>query len=145
MRSILMLAALGAAAAAAAQGTASPQDKVLTRSMATTLSSVNIGKPLWALNAQCAGVFGAAYQRTLALKGMRRAEADKRTGVGLLNTALSRLQSDRGIAREQAVELVKVEVEAGRAKARQFLGDGTGAYSSWNYLRSTCLDVAGAG
>ncbi|HEX8233314.1 MAG TPA: hypothetical protein VF559_08220 [Caulobacteraceae bacterium] len=145
MRALLMFAALAAGTAAAAQGNVSPQDKVLTSSMATTLTTVNVGKPLWALNAQCAGAFGASYQRTLALKGMQAAEADKQTGVAMLNTALARLQADRGIGRADATELVKVEIEAGRAKAREYMSDGTGAYTPWNFLRSTCLDMAALG
>lgn len=143
MRGFLILGALFAASAVTAQPNASSQDEVLTRRMATPLTAVNVGKPLWSLNAQCAGSFGASYQRTLALKGQSRAEADKRVGVAMLNTALALLQANRGITRQEALKLVTTEVEVGRAKARVALGDGTGAYTPWNYLRSTCLDLAG--
>ncbi len=144
MRGLLIFVALFAGSAVAAEPGAWPQDKLLTRSMTTPLTAVNLGKPLWSLNAQCAGSFGASYQRTLALKGQSRAEADKRLGVDMLNTALALLQDNRGITRAEALKLVTNEVEVGRAKARTALGDGTGAYTPWNYLRSTCLDLAGA-
>ena len=145
MRAMIMLAALAVTGGALAQGAAATQDKVLTSSMATTLTQMNVGKPIWALNAQCAGAFGAAYQRTLALRGIRAAEEDKQTGVAMLNTALARLQADRGISRAEATELVKVEVEAGRSKAREYMAEGTGSYTPWNFLRSTCLDMASLG
>jgi hypothetical protein len=145
MRKLLIVALATIAAASVAQAQDPPRDLVLTKRMSTPLTEPNVGKPLWALNAQCAGAFGASHSYSLANFGARRAEDDKQTGVAMLNTALYRLQSDRGISRAEALELVKVEVEVGRAKARRALAEGTSAYSLWGLMRSTCLDLqAGA-
>ena len=136
-----LMVAVGAALAVAAPALAA--DLTLRKGEATELTAFNVGKPYWSLQAQCAGVFGAGHAYRLQ-NGMNPSN-EKESGAIMLTTALAQLQKDRGIDRAAAVELVKPEIEVGRAKARSMLEkDGIGAYSSYSYLRSTCLDVAEA-
>ena len=139
MRTGLFLATLLILAPAASAAAAS--DLVLAKRDSTPLTEGNVGSPYWSLQAQCAGMFGASYAYRVATG--KNADVDKATGSAMLQAALGQLQSDRGIDRAAAVELVKPEVEYGRAKARRMLNaEGADAYSIWNTARSTCLDIA---
>lgn len=136
---------LAVAACAALGGPVLAADLVLTRAKATPLTEDSVGKPFWVLEAQCAGFYGAGYTYELANHKDKRAEADRNAGVAMLDGAVARLQTDRGLDRAGAMALAEPEVETGRGVAKIMLDrDGSGANSSWNVLRSACLDVAEA-
>lgn len=137
--SVVALLALAAAAPALAE------DLTLAKGDATDLITSDVGKPYWQLEAQCAGMFGAAYAYESSHDRPRDADGMKQSGIDMLQNALDRLQSDRGVDQNAAMALVADHVEAGRASARGELDKyGDGPQSSWNLLRSACLDIAEA-
>ena len=120
-------------------------DLLLSRTDVNDLTRSNIGKPFWSLQAQCAGAFGAAYAFEQGHGKAKRAEEDKATGVSMLDDSLARLQIDRGLDRAQALDVALPEVEFGRQTGKAMLDkQGDASDSSWNWLRSVCLDVASA-
>ncbi len=141
-----LMAALGSAGVLA--GVAAPAmagDLLLTRHDATFLIESDVGKPYWTLQAQCAGVFGAAYAYETAQQQPAKAQAMKDNGVAMLESAIARLRYDRSLDRGAALTLAADEVEHGRAIAKTELDrSGVGPDSGWNWLRSACLDIAGA-
>jgi hypothetical protein len=140
-----MLAAAAAASIALTAGPAFAGDLTLTGGDASSLITSDVGKPYWMLQAQCAGGFGAAYAYETAHNRASDAETMKQTGVDMLDSALARLELDRGVDRDGAMGLAADQVEIGRAAAKAQLdqsGDGPG--SGWNVLRSACLDIAEA-
>lgn len=108
----------------------------------TMLTEGIAGKPYWALQAQCAGVFGAtsAY---LAEKGdTAGAEQAKALGVTFFRDAVDRVMKDRGVEKPAAMQALSPAVIAGRTETLQALqAEGDGPSSKWNYARSVCLDV----
>ena len=58
---IRSFAAMFAAMALSAGGPAFADDLMLSKGDATELIQSDIGKPFWQMEAQCAGMFGAAY------------------------------------------------------------------------------------
>ena len=115
---------------------------MLTRGDVTELTSRNLGKPFWSLEAQCAGVFGAGYAFERNQGNPKQAESDKDAGVAMLDRAIYRLQIDRGLDRAGAMALAEPEVDYGRGVAKPMLdADGTGPDSQWNWTRSACLDI----
>jgi hypothetical protein len=139
---------LAASALASALLTAAPAlagDLMLEKQDASDLITSDVGKPFWMLQAQCAGMFGAAYAYDTSHGKPSAAEAMKQTGVDMLESALSRLQIDRGVDRNGAMALAADQVEVGRAAAKTELDQsGDGANSGWNFLRSACLDITDA-
>jgi hypothetical protein len=126
-----------------AGGPALAADAVLTKAEATPLTEDNIGKPLWSLEAQCAGVYGAGYAYERARGNDERAEADKNAGVAILESAVTRLQLDRGVDRATAMSQAEPDVEYGRATGKAMLDrSGSDARSDWNIVRSACVDLA---
>ena len=120
-------------------------DLMMTRADVTPLTDSDIGKPFWALQAQCAGVFGAAYRFESAHGKTDLANRDKIIGVAMLENAVARLQVDRGLDRPGAMALAEPEVEYGRGVAVPMLDqEGTRVDSQWNFLRSACLDIDAA-
>lgn len=108
----------------------------------TMLTEGIAGKPYWAVQAQCAGVYGATSSY-LAEKGdADGAERAKALGVAFFHEAVDRVMKDRGVARPAAVEALSPAVIAGRTETLQALQvEGNGPTSKWNYARSACLDV----
>jgi|WetSurMetagenome_2_1015567.scaffolds.fasta_scaffold229422_2 hypothetical protein len=140
-----MLAASALAAMALASGPAFAGDLMLAKGDATDLITSDVGKPFWTLQAQCAGMFGAAYAYDTAHNRAPDAEKMKQNGVDMLDSALARLELDRGIDRNAAMALAADQVEIGRAIAKPILErDGDGPSSSWNFVRSGCLDISEA-
>ena len=135
----------GAACAAMTAGPALAADLLLTKGEATALVENNVGKPFWLLEAQCAGAYGAAYGFEQAHGHAGLAESDKALGVAMLDNALARLETDRGLDRDAAMALAVPEVDAGRGEAAGMLAkSGSGPDSDWNVLRSGCEDIAAA-
>jgi hypothetical protein len=138
-RSILLLAAAGliAATPAVAGDLLYPGGTLLTEGVA--------GQPYWAVQARCAGVYGAA-SNYLVEKGQTDAAAEaKALGVAFLHDAIDRVMKDRGVPRPAALEALGPAVVAGRSEALGALqAEGDGPTSRWNYARSACLDIRDA-
>jgi hypothetical protein len=140
MKTTLYLAAvvaLGLAAPAAAGDLIYPGGTMLTEGVA--------GKPYWAVQAQCAGAYGAASS-FLADKGDADGAAEaKAMGVAFFRAAVDRVMKDRGVARPAAVEALSPAVIASRASTLEALeAEGVGPSSKWNFARSACLDIRDA-
>jgi hypothetical protein len=126
-------------------GSALAGDLVMTRGEATELTQSNVGKPFWALQAQCAGIFGASYAYQRDHGDQKGADADKDIGVAMLDAALARLEADRGIDRNAAMALAEPEVDRGRSVVAPLLThSGNGPETNWNFFRSACLDIDAA-
>ncbi len=111
----------------------------------TLLTERVAGKPYWALQANCAGIYGAA-SAFRAEHGDEQGAADaKARGVAFFKSAVDRVMQDRGIGRPEAVDALSSAVVKGRGEAMTMLQtDGDGPASEWNYARSACLDVQDA-
>lgn len=108
------------------------------------LSEPAIGKPVWMIQAQCAGFFGAT-SNVLGDRGdAAGSEAAKAQGVSFFQDSVDRLMRDRGLGRAAALDAVSQALDSGRAEGFQKIkdGGGFGARSHWNVARSVCLDVA---
>lgn len=140
--SALVLASALASGASALAG----QDRIYEAGRAERLSGSLLseadGTAIWVLHAQCAGVFGAIS----AWEG-ERGQADaaaqaRRQGVSHLNRALRRLETDRAIPRPAALDTAQPRVAAARARTLSDLnGQGLGAQSPANVVRSQCLEI----
>lgn len=120
-------------------------DLLLSKGDATELIQSDIGKPLWQMEAQCAGMFGAAYAWQVDRKRQAEADRAKDDGIALLNESIARLQADRGLDQPAALNLAAVEVETGRAGAKTALErQGAGPDSWYNFMRSACYDISAA-
>ena len=120
-------------------------DLTLSKSDATDLIQSDVGKPYWQMEAQCAGIFGAAYAYEIDHKRPAEAERLKDSGIAMLNQAIARLQADRGLDQPAALNLAAVEVETGRAGAKIGLErQGSGGMSYFNFMRSACFDISAA-
>ena len=78
-------------------------------------------QPYWRVLSECAGIYGGLanhYQTS----GDRRLDAAKSHGVRFLNAATWRLQRDRGLNPQQALDLAREPVETGRVTVSQLLG-----------------------
>lgn len=109
----------------------------------TVLSEGATGRPVWRLQAQCAGLFGAT-SNVLAQRGdSAGAEAARAQGVTFFKDAINRLTRDRDLTPAEAMTMASGEVDTGRAEGFQKIRDGgLGARSGWNVARSVCLDIA---
>ena len=137
----ILLAACGLACA----GPVAAGDLQLSRTDVTELTQGNVGKPFWSLQAQCAGVFGAGYAYEIGRQRVRQANDDEAWGEAMLNDSVARLQADRAIDHQAALDIAAQEVEYGRNQAKMALQEGgTAPEGQWNLLRSACLDVSEA-
>ena len=111
----------------------------------TLLTDDVAGKPYWAIQARCAGVYGAT-SNFLAEKGDAAGAEEARTiGVTFLREAIDRVMQDRGVARAVAIEALGPAAVAGRSETLAALQTGgAGPGSQWNLVRSVCLDVRDA-
>lgn len=142
---IRKFAAMFAAGVVMIGGQALADDLTLSKKDATDLIESNIGKPFWQMEAQCAGMFGAAYAYQMDHKAAKEAERSKATGIAMLNESIARLQADRGLDQPAALNLAAVEVETGRAGAKTALErQGDGPMSYFNFMRSACYDISAA-
>jgi hypothetical protein len=108
---------------------------------ASPISEHAIGQPYWILEAQCAGLYGATANFHSAKGRHGAADSDTQLGVSFMDDAIARLQADRNLDFQAALDLAGAQVDAGRAHSKSILGGGTGAHSRWNAERSFCLDV----
>ena len=133
------------AGAMATGGPALADDLLLSKGDATELIQSNIGKPFWQMEAQCAGMMGAAYAHNMDRHRPAEADTSKAAGIAMLNESIARLQIDRGIDQPTALNLAAVEVETGRASAKTALErQGAGPDSAFNFMRSACYDISNA-
>lgn len=111
----------------------------------TMLTEGISGRPYWVVQAQCAGVYGAA-SAYLADKGdAEGAEKAKAMGVAFFRDAVDRVMQDRGVPKPAAIEALSPTVVNGRTETLAALrSEGDGPSSRWNYARSACLDVRDA-
>lgn len=111
----------------------------------TLLTEQIVGKPYWAVQANCAGIYGAASSFRADHGDSAGAADAKAIGVAFFKEAVDRVMKDRGFARPDAVEALSPAVVKGRSEALTMLqSDGDGPDSRWNYARSACLDVRDA-
>lgn len=131
---LLTAVALGAAMPAAAGDMLYPGG--------TMLSETLVGKPYWAVQARCAGLYGAASSYFAEQGRTGAADEARAEGVSFMREAIDRLMTDRGVARPAAIEALSPGVLAGREEGLQALNDGGAEPNSkWNFARSLCLDV----
>lgn len=103
------------------------------------------GQPYWSAQAQCAGLFGAAAQYLGDNGDSAGAEASGKLAVSFANDALKRLVKDRGLTRKEAMLVIEPAVLRARTDSMGLVSSGdTSAKSTWNFARSSCLDVAEA-
>lgn len=137
-RAIYLLSAMAIAAA----GPATAAD--LLYPGGSLLSEDAIGKPVWVIQAQCAGLYGATSNVMAERGDADGAAAAKAQGVVFLRDSIERVMRDRALSRADATAAVGPAVNAGRAEGFQKIreGGGFGPRSHWNVARSVCLDVA---
>lgn len=142
MRRLLPLIPAALALSAAVATPASAGD--LLYPGGTLLTEPAIGKPVWMIQAQCAGFFGATSNVFDRQGDTKRAEEAKTQGVTFFNDSLDRLMRDRALDRPTAVTVVSQAVDSGRAEGFKKIKEGGGfeSRSHWNVARSTCFDVA---
>lgn len=103
------------------------------------------GKAFWATQAQCAGLFGAAAQHFADEGDSAAADESRQLAVSFANDAIKRLTKDRGLSRKEALLAIEPAVLQARTDSMGLVASGdTGANSTWNFARSSCLDVAEA-
>jgi len=133
-----------AVAAALAAGAATAQDRIFDGSNATPLIEYWKGKPVWQLQAHCAGVFGALSNHHAEAGNEAEASYAKRMGLQFLDGAAGQLMRDRKIDRKAAVAEAAKYVNGGRAVGEQAIAESEGDLQSTtpaNYRRSECLDL----
>ena len=102
------------------------------------------GHPYWSTQAQCAGLFGAAAQHLDARGDSAGAREAGALAVSFANHAITRLTTDRGLTRKQALLVIEPAVLKAREDSMILVADDTGSDSTWNFARSSCLDIADA-
>ncbi len=143
--SIRRIAAVLAFGVVVIGGPAFADDLLLSKGDATELIASDVGKPYWQMQAQCAGIFGAAYAFDMDRHKPAEADRAKEIGISMLNDAIARLQADRGLDQPAALNLAAEQVEVGRAGAKAGLqSSGGGPESYFNWMRSACSDISDA-
>jgi len=110
----------------------------------SVLTEGAVGKPVWIIQAQCAGFFGAT-SNVMSERGDAAGAAEaKAQGIAFFRDSVERLMRDRGLSKPDATQAVVQAVDSGRAEGFQKIrnGGGFGSRSHWNTARSVCLDVA---
>lgn len=110
----------------------------------TLLTEDAVGKPVWMIQAQCAGFFGATSNVLTQRGDTSGAQQAKAQGTLFAKDAIERVMKDRSLTRPVATEAVSRSIDSGRAEGFQKIKDGGGFEdrSHWNVTRSLCLDVA---
>ena len=102
------------------------------------------GKPLWQLQAVCAGFHGATANYYARMGETAAAKAAEAAGVAALNDAVIKIRRDRSLNQADAEKVAQsIVVIGGRATAQILRSDGigTGPGNRWNYWRSFCIDA----
>lgn len=136
---------VGAAMAAALPLLAAPAvaGDLLYEAAADSLTENLNGKPFWAAQAECAGLFGAAASYLNDRGDAAGAEEAGQLAVSFANDAIARLRQDRGVSKKDALLIIEPAVLNAREKSKVVVSSGdTSASSTWNFARSACLDVA---
>lgn len=103
------------------------------------------GRPVWSAQAECAGLFGAASQYLTDKGDSAAADEAGKLAVSFANDAITRLGKDRGLTRKQALAVIEPAVIRARDAGAELVSRrGDGVNSTWNFARSSCLDVAEA-
>jgi hypothetical protein len=137
-RALYLLAATAALAGPAAAGD-------LLYPGGTLLTETVAGKPYWSVQADCAGVYGAASAYLAETGDTAGSAKAKAMGESFYKDAVDRVMKDRHIARRAAIDTLSPTVIKGRGQALDLLrAEGDGPQSKWNYARSACLDVRDA-
>jgi hypothetical protein len=140
-----MMATVLVTAMSAVAAPALAEDLLLSKADATDLIESDVGKPYWQMEAQCAGMFGAAYAFQTEHNNKKEADRSREIGISLLNEAVARLEMDRGMDQPSALNLAAEEVETGRSAAKIALErQGAGPQSYFNFMRSACFDISDA-
>lgn len=139
------LAALSLAAAASAALTApAVAGDLLYQAAPDSLTESLDGKPYWAAQAQCAGLFGAAAQYLGEQGDEAGSEEAKSLALSFADDAIGRLRRDRGLTKAQALDLISPAVLKARQDGSAAIASSEGDLSTWNFARSSCLDIAEA-
>lgn len=125
---------------AGAAGMATASD-LTYRAAPDSLTEPMDGKPYWASQAQCAGLFGASSQYFEGQGDAQKAAEYRDMALQFANDAISRLQRDRGLTKAQAVEIISPAVLKAREDSGRVLEQGTDNRSAWNFARSSCLEI----
>ena len=100
------------------------------------------GQPYWRVLATCAGMHGAmanAYnQQGRAADGSQA----KRHGLAFAQSALRRLQADRGLERAPALDLVTPAVNEGRMIGSTLLQRRSGRFTPEQVVDATCTQAS---
>jgi len=143
MKSLRTLACALVALAVAA-GPALATEQLFHKADGPEILSDFDGKPLWQLQAVCAGFHGATanyYQRN---GEAAKASASEAAGVAALNDAVAKIRRDRNLDDAAATKVAEpIVTVGGRAIAEILRTDGVPSNGSgrWNYWRSFCIDA----
>ncbi|MBI1407191.1 MAG: hypothetical protein GC145_13830 [Caulobacter sp.] len=135
--------ALATAASTALTAPAAAGD-LLYQAAPDSLTESLDGKPYWAAQAQCAGLFGAAAQYLGEQGDTAGAEEARTLALSFADDAIARLRRDRGLTKAEALQVISPAVLKARADGAAAVASSEGELSTWNFARSTCLDVAEA-
>jgi hypothetical protein len=102
------------------------------------------GQPYWSAQAQCAGLFGAAAQYLTDKGDSVGAGESGKLAMSFASDAIKRLTKDRGLTRKEALLVIEPAVLKARNESMGLVSGDTSARSTWNFARSSCLDVAEA-
>ena len=135
--------ALAAAAPLLVAGPALAGDLLYEAAPDSLTENLN-GQPYWSAQAQCAGLFGAAAQYLTDKGDSAGADAAGKLAMTFANDAIKRLTKDRGLTRKEALLVIEPAVLKARQDSMGLVSGDTSAKSTWNFARSSCLDVAEA-
>jgi hypothetical protein len=102
------------------------------------------GEPYWKLQAECAGLHSAARKWYADHGRDAEASAAASRGSRFLENALDRLEADRGVDRETAVDLIAPSFNAGLGRGETLLAQANPVdrgVSHFNLVRSACIEV----
>ena len=103
------------------------------------------GKPIWQLQAVCAGFHGATANYWARNRDPAKASASEAAGVAALDQAIAKIRRDRGLDEAAATRMANsIVTVGGRAIAEILREDGIPSSSAggrWNYWRSFCIDA----
>jgi hypothetical protein len=140
MKSLRMLAL--ATMVLAAAGPALAADQIYHKADGPVILDTFDGKPIWELQAVCAGFHGATanyYQRHGDTAAARASEA---AGVMAFDEAVAKIRRDRDLSEADAAKVATpVVTHGGRSFAQALRRQGMDDQSRWNYWRSFCGDA----
>jgi hypothetical protein len=138
------LRALGfAAALLAAASPAIAADQLFHAEDGPEILSTFDGKPVWQLQAMCAGFHGATANYWDKRGESAKAKASELAGVAALTDAVQKIERDRKVSETEAVAAAnEIVTVGGKAVTEMLRVDGTSTTGRWNYWRSFCMDAS---